>query len=271
MTMPFVCPDCRQPLVGDHCPACNLTFERRAGIPVLLPGARAPQLEAAAEIGAVYDDIYEHRTSVWEDQGRTPEFIRYFADLVAGLSTGRLLEIGCGEGILLATLRAEEKVAVDLSATALVRAHERTGAACAVGLAEKLPLPDDAFDVAVSVGVMEHFLDADGATREIARILRPGGYYVALIHVAVSRRQEALQKVREYIFPVPRPLALARWLLSKVYRPIIQPIQHGFTVASGRECIARNGFNVLRSITRESDRAAPLVGPHVVIYVASKA
>lgn len=270
MSMPFVCPDCRQVLAGDHCTVCKITFERREGIPVLLPGARAPQLEAAADIGAVYDDIYEHRTSVWEDQGRTPEFIRYFAGLVAGLSTGRLLEIGCGEGILLAQLQADEKVAVDLSATALGRAQRATGAACAVGLAEKLPIPDAAFDVAVSVGVMEHFLDADGACREIARVLRPGGHYVALIHVALTRQQEAMQKIREYIFPVPHPLRLARWLISKIYRPIYQPIQHGFTLASGRDCIARNGFDVQRVISRETDREAPLVGPHVVIYVCRK-
>jgi SAM-dependent methyltransferase len=260
----FVCPDCRGGLRDRQCTACGRRFAEKGGIPVLLPSD--PVLQSAADIGAVYDDIYEHRSKVWENQGRTDAFIGYFAGLVGRQPVGRLLEIGCGEGFLLAKLPARERVAIDLSAQALGRASGRVSAQCAVALAERLPFPDASFDAVCSVGVMEHFLDEHRASAEIARVLKPGGRYVVLIHVARTRSQELAQKVREYLWPIPRPVALTRWIAGKLIRPVHQPIQLRFTVASARECLERGGLMVSRTITTESEPDAPLVGPHVVIY-----
>ena len=218
----FVCPDCRSSLHDLTCDCCQVRYEIVEGIPNLL--SRDGRFKSARSIGSVYDYIYSHRRSVWEDQGRTPEFIEYFAALAAARSTGRILEIGCGEGILLARLQAREKLAVDISAKALQLARSRSGAECAAALAERLPFADSEFDAVFSVGVMEHFLDENAACAEIRRVLKPRGAYIALIHTARTRAQELQQKIREYLFPRPRPLALAKWLLTKVYRPIHQPI-----------------------------------------------
>lgn len=43
-----------------------------------------------------------------------------------------------------------------------------------------LPFPDDSFDFVFSTAVMEHVLDPGGALREIARVLKPGGWSVHL-------------------------------------------------------------------------------------------
>jgi hypothetical protein len=61
-----------------------------------------------------------------------------------------------------------------------------------------------------------------------------------------------------------------KWLLSKIYRPIHQPIQRRFTVESGRQCLQRNGLEVERVISLASEPGVPLIGPHVVIYLARK-
>src|SRR5690606_30971772 len=45
----------------------------------------------------------------------------------------------------------------------------------ALGAAEELPYPDDAFDLVLSHEVLEHVADDGLAAREIARVLRPGG------------------------------------------------------------------------------------------------
>ena len=265
----FVCPDCRSSLHDLTCDCCQVRYEIVEGIPNLL--SRDGRFKSARSIGSVYDYIYSHRRSVWEDQGRTPEFIEYFAGVVAARSTGRILEIGCGEGILLARLQAREKLAVDISAKALQLARSRSGAECAAALAERLPFADSEFDAVFSVGVMEHFLDENAACAEIRRVLKPRGAYIALIHTARTRAQELQQKIRKYLFPRPRPLAFAKWLQTKVYRPIHQPIQRSYTLETGRACLRRHGLEVERVISLATDPGAPLVGPHVVIYVARRA
>jgi len=264
----YVCPDCKGPLNDWHCKIFGVAFGTRGGVREFL--SRESLFAGAADIGSTYDDIYARRSQVWEDQGRTPQFVRYFADLAAGCSTGRLLEVGCGEGFLLEQLRASEKLAVDISAEALQRAQARTSAQVSVALAERLPFPSSSFDIVASVGVMEHFLDDHQATQEICRVLKPSGHYIALIHVERTVQQKAAQKVREYFYPEFRPAAFVRWLGSKLHRPIQQPIQHDYTPASARGLLETAGFDVIRMISPTSEPTAPLVGPHVVIYVCRK-
>lgn len=263
----YVCPTCKGPLANLACPRCHLEFQRVQGVPDFLTGA-APGSRPA--IGAVYDAIYSAHENVWEDQGREMRFRRWFSALAAASGDGDLLEVGCGEGLLLAELKAARKAGIDPSVAALVRAAAGSGAECAAAQAEHLPYPDASFDVVVAVGVMEHYGDPDAATREILRVLRPGGAYLVLIHVRMTRMDRVRQKLREYVFPRPRPLALARWVWKKVYRPITQPMHRNYTLEGGRDCLARNGFAVTRTITLATDPGAPLAGRHVVVYVASK-
>jgi SAM-dependent methyltransferase len=237
-------------------------------VPVLL--SQHSEYQAAGQIGSVYNDIYTRHSQVWEDQGRTPEFLAYFADLVASFSTGDILEIGCGEGFLLASLRGTQLAAIDLSSQALKKASAKLPLVCCVALAERLPFSNQSFDLVLSVGVMEHFLNDREATKEIFRVLKPGGHYLALIHVHLSRWQSIQQKLREYFYPRFRPLALGEWILKKVFRPIAQPIQRSYTRQSAKSCFDDCGFILKDTIGKDSHPEAPLIGPHVLIFVASK-
>lgn len=267
-TLTYCCPDCKTPLCQMNCSSCGVTFEVRDGFPFLL--SRDPRFQSGAKIGTVYDDIYVHRAGVWEDQGRTPEFIRFFSDLLSRRTKGRVLEVGCGEGFLLSAVRAEEKFAIDLSTEALRKASGRTQAEFCVALAERLPLPADSFDLVTSVGVMEHFVDDVEASKEIRRVLKCGGTYIALIHVHLSPWQRVVQKFREYIFPRPRPVAMLQWLSTKFIRPITQPIQRGYTRDSAQACLEKAGFALEGIVSTTTQRNVPLIGPHVLILVATK-
>jgi ubiquinone/menaquinone biosynthesis C-methylase UbiE len=264
----FACPDCRTPLVDLRCPTCNTTYSENGGVPVLI--SRKAPAETVSTVSSAYEEIYTDRTGVWVDQGRTPEFLRYFAGLVAASRPQSTLEIGCGEGFLLSTVTAERKAAIDVSANALHLAREKTAAQFAVAFAEHLPFASESFDVVYSVGVMEHFVDDHAATSEILRVLRQNGTYLALIHTHMDFGASLRQKTREYVAPNFRPVALLKWLGKKVSRPIKQPIQHHYTVASARECLVSAGFKVNREITLRSEPSAPLIGHHVVIFVATK-
>jgi SAM-dependent methyltransferase len=265
----FVCPDCKTPLSNElFCPTCQFQFPNADGIPVLF--TREGAFQQATKIGDAYNDIYARHSNVWNDQGRTPEFIEYFASLVRSVSTGSLLEIGCGEGFLLAALSASKKAAVDISTKALQQARSRTQAEFGAALAERLPFADKSFDVVVSVGVMEHFIDDRAATREIHRVLRDDGHYVMLLHVELSSAKRLALKFAEYIYPRFRPLALFHWLYLKATRSIIQPIQRRYTAASVRACLEECGLTVSRLISRQSDPSSPLSGPHVMLFVSEK-
>ena len=97
---------------------------------------------------------------------------------------GRALEIGAGTGYFsLNLLRAGvvgEAVATDISPGMLLRLRD---SAAELGLAVEtaaceaadLPFEDDSFDLVFGHAVLHHLPDLEGAFREFARVLRPGG------------------------------------------------------------------------------------------------
>lgn len=106
-----------------------------------------------------------------------------FADF-AGVEAGqRVLDVGCGSGVLTEELAgrvgAEQVSGVDPSPLLAACAERVPGAELKQGKAEALPWLDDSFDATVAQLVI-HFMDdpAAGVT-EMARVTRPGGVVAA--------------------------------------------------------------------------------------------
>lgn len=100
-----------------------------------------------------------------------------------GLPDGRGLDIGCGDGRLMALLAEQtgrrELVGVDLDEREVAAA--RTSGAYAlthVASADAIPEPAASFDFAFSNSTLEHVGPLAGTLAEIARLLRPGGILV---------------------------------------------------------------------------------------------
>jgi ubiquinone/menaquinone biosynthesis C-methylase UbiE len=261
----YACPKCKILLTEFTCKQCAVTYPILHEIPCFLlaqPG------DSGEELRRTYDHIYSHHEDVWIDQGRSQQFQSYFGELARSFSTDRVLELGCGEGILLGALAAAHKYGIDPSVHALIRARKRSSAECAVARAEELPFTSGSFDLVVAVGVMEHFERPDEATAEVRRVLAPAGHYVVLIHTDMSARDRLALKIREFVFPRPRPLALIKWMRKKIWHPIVQPLRKSYTIDTARQCLEKNGLTVKQIITRESQPDAPLAGRHVVILVA---
>ena len=265
----FYCPTCQAKLGNLKCPGCKKAYGiSPSGFPMLTANSRQSNL--IEEISKNYDSIYQNHTNVWLDQGRTPEFLAYFANLCNETRPVRSLEVGCGEGLLLAMVACPEKSAIDISDTALSKARARSPANFILALAENIPFSDHYFDLVYSVGVMEHFLDDESASKEIWRVLKPGGRYFVLIHVRLTTIEKIKQKIRDYVFPTPRPLGFVTWLWKKVRHPIHQPIQRHYSVESAAGVLRAAGLTINRTISLKTDPLAPLIGPHVVIYECTR-
>ena len=105
-------------------------------------------------------------------------------DLLAPRLGENILDIGVGPGLLAYDLArlvgpAGRVVGVDVSADMVALAGTRLGdmaqVELAVGDAVRLPVPDGAFDAAVSTQVYEYVADMPAALAELHRVLKPGG------------------------------------------------------------------------------------------------
>lgn len=88
----------------------------------------------------------------------------------------RILDVGCGTGAnleLLGQYGAAE--GVDISPAALAFCRARGLDNVRLGEAEKLPYPDETFDLVTALDVVEHLDDDVAGLREMRRVLRPGG------------------------------------------------------------------------------------------------
>ena len=101
----------------------------------------------------------------------------------AAPAAGRILDVGCGTGRLLADLSASRPGArlagLDLAPGMCAAARAAApGAALLSADAERLPLRSGAFDLLLSTSTFQWLPRLEPALRECARVLRPGGRLV---------------------------------------------------------------------------------------------
>jgi SAM-dependent methyltransferase len=119
-----------------------------------------------------------------------------FADFARVEPGQRVLDVGCGSGVLteeLARRVGPEHVAgVDPSPMLQACAERVPGAELRAGKAEALPWPDDWFDAALAQLVIHFMDDPRAGVAEMARATRPGGM-VAACSWDFSRGMEMLR------------------------------------------------------------------------------
>lgn len=145
------------------------------------------------DVQSYYDDF-----SHTYDDARHSGYHAHIDDLEAGcvrrwLRGSKLLEVGCGTGLVLARVRRFAPVAIglDLSRGMLRRAVER-GQAVSQGSVLAIPHPDRSFDLVCSFKVLPHVQDLDRGLAEIARVLDDGG--IALLEFYNPRSLRGIWK-----------------------------------------------------------------------------
>jgi len=141
------------------------------------------------DVQAYYDDF-----STTYDRGRDRGYHAHIDDLEAAcvrrrMRGGRVLELGCGTGLVLERVRgfAPGASGADLSLGMLKRARAR-GLAVSQASALALPYRDASLDLVYSFKVLPHVERLDVALAEVSRVLAPGGVALLEFYNPVSLR-----------------------------------------------------------------------------------
>ena len=87
---------------------------------------------------------------------------------------GKILDVGCGVGILHELYPNLDIVGIDIS-SGMLRHHKGPHVQ---GSADNMPFKDNYFDTVVCRSVLHHLPDARAGLEEIRRVLKPGGHFV---------------------------------------------------------------------------------------------
>jgi len=144
------------------------------------PPGRATATPAATPTGNTYD---KYGSSHPLEQRMMRGFMRALDEMMAGLTPRRILEIGVGEGHVMARVRERfagvPLVGLDLPDDDLGADWRKQGLPCMFGDATTLPFPDDSFDLVLAIEVLEHVPAPDNALSELSRVC--SGTFVASV------------------------------------------------------------------------------------------
>lgn len=136
----------------------------------------------------------DYNQSFYEKEDPYPT-LRYRHNYILGMvaemelpADAKVLDIGCGPGEMVIDLRKDqwELWGIDIAENMVNIAHEKLAKApvlpnkvhFSVGDIENLDFPDQSLDLIVVSGVVEYLKDDEDWSRELDRVLKPGGYMV---------------------------------------------------------------------------------------------
>ena len=124
---------------------------------------------------------HEYDAAVLDHSQRIQRAWRLHAALCAAdlwRADARLLDVGCGSGLLLAALGDDvrQRIGCDLRRDLYVQVREQVqNVLFAQADGMQLPFPDSSFDFVTCLAVIEEFSDWQGVLQEMARCVAPGG------------------------------------------------------------------------------------------------
>lgn len=187
---------------------------------------------------------------------------RHIRFLARGVPAGgRILDVGCGRGVLLAELanRGFDVHGVERSASAAQGADPRAEIRIAPEVAAAGYAPDS-FDAVFLWHVLEHLRDPVGTLREMHRIVRPGGKIVVAVPNLASLQAR-------WAGPAWFHLDLPRHVFHFPLRALRQLLQsRGFELESEHHfSLRQNPFGWIQS-SLNRDAALPRNGLYTVLH-----
>ncbi len=139
--------------------------------------------------------------------GEEDEYYKVIGTLLRGKKS---VDIGCGYGYV--EKYSPETVAVDFSAEALKVARQNGARNTVQAAAENLPFKDNEFEMALSLGVLEHCVDQAKAVSEMVRVSE---IQILAVHARLPYGLELFRKPFLSLFglrdqPIEKPLTLGQ-------------------------------------------------------------
>jgi SAM-dependent methyltransferase len=200
----------------------------------------------------------EHYLANYNNCGRyltpqldTPYSLEYAFALVGSIEGRTVLDYGCGDGqncLILAAKGARVK-AIDISPDLIAIAKRRmavnglTGKVeFIIGSAYEVPVPEASVDLVLGIAILHH-LDLESASKEVWRVLKPGGRAI-------------------FVEPV-RSLRIIRWIRALIpYRaPDVSPFERPLTDRELRGFGARFSGMRLKPFVLVTSSLLRLIGP----------
>jgi D-aspartate ligase len=218
-----------------------LVWLRYAFLALLRLGGRGRDSEEptvdAAQSQSALDEHFDAASVSWDEmyvrsdvyavihQERRRRALEWVDSLGLGPRT-RVLEVGCGAGLTSTTL-AERGFDVDATDTVPAMLERTREKATVAGVAERvrtrtadvhaLEFDDETFDLGLALGVIPWIYSPPTALRELARVLKPGGYLIVnsdnsrrLTYLMDPRRNPWLARARKPARHLLTDLGLAR-------------------------------------------------------------
>lgn len=121
--------------------------------------------------------------------------VRVLKDLHARLAPTNVLDVGAGDGAVLAQTAptSVRRVGTELSSDALAKLRARGLEGARVDLeAEQLPFEDGSFDFVCCLDVLEHVFTPDRVAGELARVVHPTGHVAVCVPNAFNLANRVL-------------------------------------------------------------------------------
>ena len=180
----------------------------------------------SAPLSADIGSFQQHGSAFWDVQGpyRTLHQINparlQFVERFVVLSGLRVLDVGCGGGILSEALaeRGASVLGIDLAESALQAAEEhRAGQAVEYRLesSRETAARGEVFDVVTCMEMLEHVADPAAVLRDIHALLKPGGWaFFSTINRTFKARLGAVYAAEYLLHLVPQGTHQYDWFIK---------------------------------------------------------
>ena len=180
----------------------------------------------SAPLSADIGSFQQHGSAFWDVQGpyRTLHQINparlQFVERFVVLSGLRVLDVGCGGGILSEALaeRGATVVGIDLAESALQAAEaHRAGQAVEYRLesSRETAARGEVFDVVTCMEMLEHVADPAAVLRDIHALLKPGGWaFFSTINRTLKARLGAVYAAEYLLHLVPQGTHQFDWFIK---------------------------------------------------------